>query len=95
MGSGPLVISHTLVANNLTNPSASDAHGGMLDRLDSVTFAAPIFFHVVRFAFCLKLGLRAELALPYEPARSAWQNRGEAFDDGVMTWPRCKRDRCS
>lgn len=51
MGGGPLVISHNLVANNLTNPSASDVHGSMLDRLDSVTFAAPIFFHVVRFVF--------------------------------------------
>lgn len=26
-------------------------HGGMLDRLDSVCFAAPIFFHLVRYAW--------------------------------------------
>jgi phosphatidate cytidylyltransferase len=28
-----------------------EGHGGMLDRLDSVVFAAPIFFHLVRYAW--------------------------------------------
>ena len=31
--------------------SMIEGHGGILDRLDSVVFAAPIFFHLVRYGW--------------------------------------------
>lgn len=34
--------------------SLIEVHGGVMDRIDSFTFVAPVFFHVVRYYFATR-----------------------------------------
>jgi hypothetical protein len=73
-----------------------EGHGGMLDRVDSVCFSAPMYFHVIRYLWStlkarhFRLGAARKLVRrtsPIDPASSPALRRSRPSRHGAPTSP--------